>query len=107
MTSPDPQNADIGVGQLLDFGNAFKIEPDGKTLPIENIFSTSGYWSPEILSSKGGLRFTRATDIYSAGCLMLYLLKGMRYKKVYGKNLAKNFSVATFVPLNVQCKCNE
>lgn len=95
----DPQNGDIGVGQLLDFGNAFKIEPDGKTLPIENVFSTSGYWSPEILESTGVLQLTAATDVYSAGCLMLYLLKGMRYKKVYGENLAKNFSVATFLPV--------
>lgn len=105
LTSPDAKNGDIGVGQLLDFGNAFKIEDDGKTLPVENVFSTSGYWSPEILNSNGGLQLTQATDVYSAGCLMLYLLKGMRYKKVYGKNLAKNFSVATFVPMKKVMQC--
>ena len=101
----DPQNGDIGVGQLLDFGNAFKLEADGKTSPIENVFSTSGYWSPEILKSKGALRLTAATDVYSAGCLMLYLLKGMRYKKVYGKNLAKNFSVSSFVSVKKIMQC--
>ncbi len=95
----DPQNSDIGVGQLLDFGNALKLEADGKTLPIKNIFSTSGYWAPEILENKGDLRLTAAADIYSAGCLMLYLFKGMRYKKVYGRNLAKNISAATFLPV--------
>lgn len=101
----DFQSGDTGVGQLLDFGNAFKLEADGKTLPIENVFSTSGYWSPEILESKGAIRLSAATDIYSAGCLMLYLLKGMRYKKVYGRNLAKNFSVSTFVPVKKIMQC--
>ena len=101
----DPPNGDIGVGQLLDFGNAFKIESDGKTLPIENIFSTSGYWSPEILESSGTLRLSAATDVYSAGCLMLYLLKGMRYKKACGRTLAKNFSAMTFVPLKKIMQC--
>ena len=105
LTSPDSKSGDIGVGQLLDFGNAFKIEVDGKTLPIENVFSTSGYWSPEILDNKGALRLTAATDVYSAGCLMLYLLKGMRYKRVYGRNLAKNFSAVTFVSVKKIMQC--
>ena len=101
----DPPNGDIGVGQLLDFGNAFKLEADGKTLPIENIFSTSGYWSPEILESTEAIRLSAATDVYSAGCLMLYLLKGMRYKKACGRTLAKNFSATTFVPLKKIMQC--
>lgn len=101
----DPSNGDIGVGQLLDFGNAFKLEADGKTLPIENIFSTAGYWSPEILESEGALRLSAATDVYSAGCLMLYLFKGMRYKKACGRTLAKNFSATTFVPLKKIIQC--
>lgn len=81
----------IGVGQLLDFGNARKILHDGMTEPLENVFSTPGYWSPEI-SQKGvaPLRLTAATDIYSAGCLMLYLFYGMKYKATCGKNLAKS-----------------
>lgn len=81
----------IGVGQLLDFGNARKILHDGMTEPLENVFSTPGYWSPEIFQ-KGidPLRLTVATDIYSAGCLMLYLFYGMKYKAARGKNLAKS-----------------
>ena len=95
----DPQNSDIGVGQLLDFGNALKLETDGKTLPVKNIFSTSGYWAPEILESRDDLQLTAAADIYSVGCLMLYLFRGMRYKKVCGKDIAKNISGATFLPI--------
>ena len=101
----DPPSGDIGVGQLLDFGNAFKLEADGKTLPIKNVFSTPGYWSPEILENIGSLRLSAATDIYSVGCLMLYLLKGMRYKRVCGRTLAKNFSAATFCPVKKIMQC--
>ena len=101
----DVKNGDIGVGQLLDFGNALKLEADGKTAPIKNIFSTSGYWSPEILTQAEGLRLTPATDIYSVGCLMLYLLKGMRYKKACGRTLAKNFSIDVFVPVKKIMTC--
>ena len=101
----DVKNADIGVGQLLDFGNALKLEADGKTAPIKNIFSTPGYWSPEILTQAEGLRLTPTTDIYSVGCLMLYLLKGMRYKKACGRTLAKNFSVDIFVPVKKIMTC--
>ena len=85
----DFKSGDIGVGQLLDFGNARKILDDGKTAPIKDVFSTPGYWSPEILSrTEEGLRLTAATDIYSVGCLMLYLFYGMKYKKARGKDLA-------------------
>lgn len=101
----DVKNGDIGVGQLLDFGNALKLEADGKTAPVKNIFSTPGYWSPEILTQSDELRLTPATDIYSVGCLMLYLLKGMRYKKACGRTLAKNFSIDIFVPVKKIMSC--
>ena len=93
------ENADIGVGQLLDFGNSFRLESDGKTAPIKNVFSTYGFGSPEIFANTGEIRLSPATDIFSVGALMLYLLKGMRYKNVCGKNLVKNFSVEIFLPV--------
>lgn len=87
----DYKSGDIGVGQLLDFGNARKLLEDGKTAPVEELFSTPGYWSPEILlRSTEPLRLTPATDIYSAGCLMLYLFYGMKYKEARGKTLASS-----------------
>lgn len=84
----DFKSGDIGVGQLLDFGNARKVLDDGKTAPIDDVFSTPGYWSPEILAHKNPLRLTAATDIYSVGCLMLYLFYGMKYKEARGRILA-------------------
>ena len=101
----DPATGDIGVGQLLDFGNALKLEADGLTAPVKNIFSTPGYWSPEILNQTDNLRLTPATDIYSVGCLMLYLFKGMRYKKACGRTLAKSFNVDVFVPVKKVMAC--
>ena len=93
----DLQNGDIGVGQLLDFGSSFKLLGDGKTAPIKNVFSTEGYTSPEILNIKSFIRLTPATDLFSCGALMLYLLKGMEYKKACGRNLTRNFSVDNFI----------
>lgn len=85
----DFKRGDIGVGQLLDFGSARKILPDGMTEPLDDVFSTPGYWSPEIfMKSSAPIRLTAATDIYSVGCLMLYTFYGMKYKKARGKNLA-------------------
>lgn len=85
----DFKSGDIGVGQLLDFGNAKKLLANGKTAPIKDVFSTPGYWSPEILlRGNEPLILTPATDIYSVGCLMLYLFYGMDYKDACGENLA-------------------
>ena len=85
----DFQRGDIGFGQLLDFGNAKKILEDDKTELITDVFSTPGYWSPEILShSEEGLRLSAASDIYSVGCLMLYLFYGLKYKESRGRDLA-------------------
>lgn len=89
---------DIGVGQLLDFGNARKLLSDGKTAVIadKNIFSTRGYMSPEIAKKNDGtLRLTPATDIYSAGCLMLYLLKSLHYKDTRGEDICETFSMTS------------
>ena len=94
----DFKSGDIGVGQLLDFGSAQKILEDGKTAPIEYLFSTPGYWSPEIFSHKEPVRLTPATDIYSVGCLMLYLFHGMKYKKARGENLAKSKRAPSISP---------
>lgn len=85
----DFKRGDIGVGQLLDFSSARKLLDDGKTAPVDELFSTPGYWSPEIFfHGTEILRLTPATDIYSAGCLMLYLFHGMKYRAVRANKLA-------------------
>lgn len=88
----EPRTGDIGVGMLLDFGNARKLEADGMTAEISDkrILFTRGYCAPEILyGNDGTLRLTPAADIFSAGCLMLYLLKGMDYRDRWGAGLTK------------------
>lgn len=82
------KGGDIGVGQLLDFGNAQELLADGKTAPIKNFFSTPGYYPPEIFfREEKPLRLTPATDIYSVGCLMIYLFYGMSYKKAHREGI--------------------
>ena len=90
LTESNPAAGIVGYGQLLDFGNGRKILADGMTEVIsEYLFSTPGYWSPEILMSKSKpIRLTQATDIYSAGALMLYLIKGFEFKSALGKKMA-------------------
>ena len=86
----NPALGDVGYGLLLDLGNARKILDDGATAVIDDeIFTTPGYCSPEIWTSeKNTLRLTQATDIYSAGALMLYLIKGFDFKTALGKDMA-------------------
>ena len=103
LMGASPEEGDIGVGQLIDFATARKILSAGKTEVIKdrNIFTTLGYWSPEIFNhNDGNLRLTRASDIYSVGCLMLYLIKGFKYKNLCGRNMAKTFS--SNVPLTLR-----
>lgn len=95
----DSASGDIGVGQLIDFGNALKLDSDGKTEAVNEIFSSESFGAPEIFERTEAVQLTRAADIFSVGCLMLYLLKGFEYKKIYGRILG-NFSVDTLVPLN-------
>ena len=87
LMGQDLSRGDIGVGQLLDFGNSKEILADGKTAPIKKIFSTPGYIAPELLQmDSDGVRLTAALDIYSVGCLMLYLFYGMDFKNACGEN---------------------
>ncbi|MBO4401118.1 MAG: tetratricopeptide repeat protein [Selenomonadaceae bacterium] len=86
----DLKTGDIGVGMLLDFGNARKLLEDGKTAEFADreIFATLGYCAPEIIyDNDGTLRLTPAADIFSAGCLFLYLLRGMDYRDNWGGDL--------------------
>lgn len=65
---------------LIDFGSA-KPMVDGKTAPIQDkvIFTTPGFAAPEImLHNDGTLQLGAETDIYSVGCLALYLLTGSK-----------------------------
>lgn len=93
----DPNFGDIGVGILLDFGNARRLEPDGKTAPIvdKQIYGTSGFCSPEMFfNNDGTLRLSPATDIFSAGCFLFYLVKGFDFKDTWGEDLISSFSIS-------------
>ena len=83
---------DIGIGCLLDFGTVQKLCEDGLTEEItdQEIYSTEGYTAPEILlSNDGHLRLSPAADIFSVGCLFLYLIKGENYARRQGKNISR------------------
>ena len=65
---------------LIDFGCARKLI-NGKTAPVRNkiIYTTQGFSAPEILlRNDGNLQLGPEADIYSVGCLALYLLTGQR-----------------------------
>lgn len=65
---------------LIDFGCA-RVYVDGKTAPIQDrvIFTTPGFSAPEILQCNDGtLQLGPEADLYSVGCLALYLLTGQR-----------------------------
>lgn len=99
LSGNDLGSGDIGVGKLLDFGNARKLNDNGKTdeIPAEQIFTTRGYCSPEIFFAKlrgGTVILTPATDVFSAGCLMLYLLCGFDYRNRWGDELVKNLRIS-------------
>ena len=68
------------MATLIDFGCARKLI-NGKTEPIRDkmIFTTQGFSAPEILlHNDGNLQLGPEADIYSVGCLALYLLTGQR-----------------------------
>lgn len=87
------KTGDIGVGKLLDFGNARSLTGGRiEEIPAEDIFTTRGYSSPEILRGKAegsSVRLTAAADVFSAGCLMLYLLRGMDFRDNWGGELVE------------------
>lgn len=65
---------------LIDFGCA-REAINGKTAPIQDrvIFTTQGFSAPEILlHNDGKLQLGAEADLYSVGCLALYLLTGQR-----------------------------
>ena len=65
---------------LIDFGSA-REAINGKTAPTQDrvIFTTQGFSAPEILlHNDGKLQLGAQADIYSVGCLALYLLTGQR-----------------------------
>lgn len=65
---------------LIDFGCARSM-PGGKTAPITDglIFTTQGFSAPEILlHNDGTLQLGPEADLFSVGCLALYLLTGQR-----------------------------
>lgn len=65
---------------LIDFGCAREMQ-DGKTAPIADrlIFTTQGFSAPEILlHNDGELQLGPEADLFSVGCLTIYLLTGQR-----------------------------
>ncbi|MGN1168315.1 MAG: PQQ-binding-like beta-propeller repeat protein, partial [Lachnospiraceae bacterium] len=70
---------------LIDFGSARELI-QGKTNVISDkvIFITQGFSAPEIiLHNDGTLQLGPEADIYSVGCLILYLLTGKRFDVNY------------------------
>lgn len=66
---------------LIDFGSARPTLKDGKTEELRDraIFTSQGFSAPEmLLNNTGSLRLGREADIYSLGCIGLYLLTGQR-----------------------------
>lgn len=79
---PRPAAGDIGFAALLDFGCARALTDGRQTAPITDrlVFTTPGYAAPELrFANDGTLRLTPAADVYSAGRLLLYLLRGRTY----------------------------
>ena len=65
---------------LIDFGCARELI-NGKTAPIRDkvIYTTQGFFAPEILlHNDGNLQLGPEADIFSVGCLALFLLTGQR-----------------------------
>lgn len=74
-----------GLVTLIDFGSARELY-NGKTKTISDkvIFTTRGFSAPEILlHNDGQLQLGPEADIYSVGCLILYLLTGSRFDANY------------------------
>lgn len=88
---------------ILDFGSARKLMPDGLTEPIDDefIFSTPGFRAPEVYYTAE--RWSAATDIFSVGCLMLYLFKGKRFLE-QGDSLALSPSMTAPVSVDEAIK---
>ncbi len=67
---------------LIDFGSSRKRMEDGKcgTITDRVLYSTPGFSAPEMISGNDGtLRLGPEADIYSIGCLLLFLLTGHRF----------------------------
>lgn len=65
---------------LIDFGTARPMI-DGRTAPVEDrlIFTSYGFSAPEmLLHNDGRLQLGVEADLYSVGCMGLYLLTGHR-----------------------------
>lgn len=101
-----PEKGAIGFACLLDFGCARALRDradDGKeTAPITDrmVFSTPGYTAPEIAwGNDGTLRLTPAADLYSAGRLLLFLLRGRTYfENGRDRMLAEGTTLACLLP---------
>lgn len=62
----------VGTAHLIDFGSARELNEEGFTEELlgRNVFSAPETRPPEMLG-EGVFRLSRASDVFSAGCLML------------------------------------
>lgn len=61
----------VGHARLIDFGSAWELDETGRTrqLDEQSVFSALGIRPPEM--TRGGVfRLSKASDLFSAGCLM-------------------------------------
>lgn len=90
---------------LIDFGASRKME-NGKTDVIQDrvIFTTEGFSAPEILfENDGKLQLGPETDIYSVGCLILYMLTGTKFTTDYLLNVSNDRYLTRFKLRKIQC----
>ena len=76
------ERGEVGFGCLLDFGCAREIDGSGATAPLTKtkLHSTPGYTPPELaVPRRDPLFLDVRADVYSAGRVLLYLLKGRTY----------------------------
>lgn len=66
--------SDFGVAERM-FRN---LEWESNATKTTSIYGNAGYISPEVAFGVGGSEHTVASDIYSLGCTMYHVLKGMQ-----------------------------
>ncbi len=103
FSSYDLENGNVGTALAIDFGCSYKLNSDGFTevLKDENLFSTPGFTPPELIERTEEVKLSRSSDIYSAGRIFLFLLKGTDYVSNLGiDRVHSEQSLKTLIPLD-------
>lgn len=64
---------------FIDFGSTLPLKETGETAPVKtrDLFTTEGFAAPECRDTKQNyVALTRSADLYSVGCLLLYMILG-------------------------------